>query len=95
MKQAVRVFCRWAPVVMSLAAMALLATAFFTGWERGLKDEGVAAHLWQLLIGLQLPIIFVFLVTADGGRHWAVARAFLLQLVVLGLAMAPVAILRM
>ena len=92
MKQFIQGFCRWAPVAMSLAAIALLGVAYFTGWERGLKDEGVAAHLWQLLVGLQLPIIFVFLVTADWARPWAVARGFLLQVVLLGLAMAPVAI---
>ena len=95
MKQFVQAFCRWTPVAMSLAAIALLAVAFYTGWEHGMKDEGVVAHLWQLLIGLQLPIIFLFLVTADWNRHWKVARAFLLQVVVLGLAMAPVAILKL
>jgi hypothetical protein len=48
------------PLLMSLAAIALLvAVAATTGLVRQ-PDEGTAAHLWQLLIGLQLPIVAVF-----------------------------------
>ena len=95
MKQSVNSISRWAPVAMSLAAMCVLALAFFTGWGRGINgDEGAAAHLWQLLIGLQLPIVVVFLATADWSRPWTAARVFLVQVVALGVAMAPVAILK-
>lgn len=54
-----------AMVVMSLAAMLLVLVAVTTGWERGLKDEGTAAHLFQLLIAGQLPLLGLFLFTLD------------------------------
>ena len=84
-----------APILMSAAAVALLAVAFLTGWERGLKDEGVTAHTWQLLIGLQLPLIILHLATAN----WSRPRGPLLILAAQGaglvLAMAPVAYFRL
>jgi hypothetical protein len=80
-----------APVAMSTAAVALLAVVLLTGWERDLKDEGAAAHTWQLLVGLQLPLIVLHLVSAD----WSRPRRPLLILAAQGaglvLAMAPVA----
>jgi len=48
------------PVAMSIAAIALIVSyiALF-GTERQ-ADEGTAAHLWQLLMAGQIPIIAVF-----------------------------------
>ena len=48
------------PVAMSLAALAtvLLYAAIF-GTARQ-ADEGAAAHLWQLLMAAQLPVIALF-----------------------------------
>ena len=48
------------PIAMSLAAIAVLVSyiALF-GTERQ-ADEGTAAHLWQLLMAGQLPVIGVF-----------------------------------
>jgi hypothetical protein len=57
------------PLLMSAAALSLLIGYFVTGphapnlvTENGItrQDEGTAAHLWQLLMGLQLPIILYF-----------------------------------
>jgi hypothetical protein len=59
------------PLLMSAAALALLIGYVVTGphepnlvTENGVtrQDEGTAAHLWQLLMGLQLPIVFYFAV---------------------------------
>ena len=51
------------PVVMSLAALAVIAVAFsrhgVTYYQQS-TDEGTPAHLWQLLMGLQLPIVAFF-----------------------------------
>ena len=50
----------WLPPVMSVAALAVI------GWYLALygpvsqPDEGLHAHLWQLLIALQLPLIAYF-----------------------------------
>ncbi|HEY5288934.1 MAG TPA: hypothetical protein VIJ59_02750 [Caulobacteraceae bacterium] len=84
-----------APVIMSLAAVALLLFALVTGWERGLKDEGAVAHIFQLLIALQAPLIVAFLATADWRRLPAIVRVGALQAGALILALAPVALLRL
>ena len=95
MKAFIQTVGRRGPVVMSAAAVLLLIIALATGWERGLKDEGVVAHTWQLLVGLQVPLIIAFLATADWRRPAGVGKVLALQLAGLALAMAPVAILRL
>ena len=48
------------PVVMSLAALATVmtyATMFGTARQ---ADEGTAAHIWQLLMAGQLPVVAFF-----------------------------------
>lgn len=52
-------------------------------------DEGASAHMWQLLIAVQLPLIAVFVVTAD----WHRPKASVLlgaQLLALTAACVPV-----
>ena len=85
----------WLPIAMSAAAIALLAFALTTGWERGAKDEGVVAHSWQLLVGLQVPLIVAYVATANWRRPLGVLGILGLQVLGLVLAMAPVAILRL
>jgi hypothetical protein len=82
-------------MVMSGLAILLLAIALSTGWERGYKDEGAVAHTWQLLIGLQIPLILAFVATADWRKPMGPLRVLALQGVLLALAMAPVAILHL
>lgn len=51
----------WLPLVMSLAALALVlghATIFGVVHE---ADEGTAAHVFQILMAVQLPIVAYFL----------------------------------
>jgi hypothetical protein len=85
----------WAPIAMSAAAVALLIVAVTTGWERGAKDEGAVAHSWQLLVGLQIPLIVAFVATADWRRPRGPIAILGLQILGLLLAMAPVALLRL
>lgn len=48
------------PMAMSLAALALVALyVVFVGTARQ-ADEGLAAHLWQVLMAGQLPLIAAF-----------------------------------
>jgi hypothetical protein len=50
----------WIPVAMSLMALAIVLihiARFGTARE---ADEGTAAHLWQILMAGQLPIIAFF-----------------------------------
>jgi hypothetical protein len=48
------------PVAMSLAALVTLLVAFATGGLVRETDEGAAAHIWQLLMGGQIPIVAYF-----------------------------------
>jgi hypothetical protein len=53
------------PPILSAASIALIVFAMTTGWGKGRGDEGAAAHLFQLMMAAQLPLMAVFLVTAD------------------------------
>ena len=86
---------RWGPVAMSLCACLIIGVVIATGWDRGLKDEGAAAHLWQLLIVLQVPLIAAFLLTSDWRRPVDIGKAVALQIAALVLAVAPAALLRL
>ena len=48
------------PIVMSLLAVAVLLTHIALFGTARQPDEGAAAHLWQLLMAGQLPIIAFF-----------------------------------
>jgi hypothetical protein len=59
----------WVPIALAGAAIALLGTYLLTGphapnivVENGVprEDEGAAAHLWQLLMLLQVPCVLFF-----------------------------------
>lgn len=82
----------WTPAIMSAAAFALIVVVLTTGWERDLKDEGAAAHVWQLLVLLQAPLILAFLATSNWDRKRRVFGIVALQVAGLALALAPVAL---
>ena len=48
------------PITMSLLALAVIAIHIARFGPAPQPDEGTSAHLWQLLMGLQIPIIGVF-----------------------------------
>lgn len=48
------------PVIMSAAALLLIAGYIVLFGTDPQPDEGTAAHLWQLLMGGQLPIVAWF-----------------------------------
>lgn len=87
--------CAIAPVVMSLLAFFIVVVVVTTGWQRHDRDEGTAAHLFQLLILLQIPLFAIFLATANWRRPGAMATAVLFQLAALALAFGPVAYFRL
>ena len=95
MRNTIRAVGRWGPMAMSAGAFAIVVLALASGWDRGLKDEGAAAHLWQFLIALQAPLVAAFLLTADWRRPLLIGRALALQAAALACAMAPVAIFRL
>jgi len=50
----------WIPLTMSLAALAVVLTHVAIFGAAREADEGTAAHLWQLLMAGQLPIVAFF-----------------------------------
>jgi hypothetical protein len=83
------------PLCLSGAAFLIAFAAGVIGWERGLKDEGVAAHLFQLLLALQIPVIALFLATADRSQPRAIGKWLALDLAAIAFAFAPVALLHL
>ena len=53
----------WIPLAMSFAALALVLghVAMFGAVREA--DEGTAAHLWQLLMAGQVPVVAFFAIT--------------------------------
>ena len=68
-----------APIVMSLAAFLVVLMAVTTGWGQDTKDEGAAAHVFQLLIALQMS------------RLMRLIAVLSLQVAAIALPFAPVA----
>jgi hypothetical protein len=84
----------FAPVAMSLAALLIVLVRIAVVGTAPEPDEGAAAHLWQLLMVLQVPVVILF------AMRW-VPQAPGKALPILGLqagaalaAMAPVFLLR-
>jgi hypothetical protein len=48
------------PVAMSLGALAVVLVYLAVHGPAPQEDEGAAAHLWQLLMAAQVPIILFF-----------------------------------
>ena len=48
------------PVTMSLAALAVVLVQIIMSGTARQADEGTAAHLWQILMAAQIPIIGFF-----------------------------------
>ena len=48
------------PVAMSLGALAVVLAFLALHGPAPQPDEGTAAHLWQLLMAGQIPIVFFF-----------------------------------
>jgi len=81
------------PVAMSMLALCVVVIFVATHGTAPQADEGTAAHLWQLLIAGQIPIILSF---AIRNLHQAPRQALpvlALQAGTLLAAMAPVFLL--
>jgi hypothetical protein len=48
------------PVAMSLAALATIGVHLAIAGTAPAPDEGTAAHIWQLLMALQVPVVAWF-----------------------------------
>jgi hypothetical protein len=81
------------PIAMSLAALAVIFIHIALHGTAPQTDEGTAAHLWQFLMALQLPIIVFFAIRwlPQSSKHALTILA--LQVVAAVAALAPVFLL--
>ncbi len=78
------------PVIMSLLALALVISYVALFGTARQEDEGTAAHLWQLLMAAQLPIIAFFALRWLPQRPKQALLILALQFVAALAAAAPV-----
>ena len=80
----------WVPLVMSLIALTMVVghlVLFGTARE---VDEGATAHLFQLLIMGQIPLIAFFAIRRLNRMPGATLKVMALQVVAIAVACAPV-----
>lgn len=81
------------PLVMSLCALATVMIFLALHGSAPQADEGAAAHIWQLLMAAQLPLILYFAVKWVPQSPRAAGPVLVLQLVAALAAMAPIFLL--
>ena len=77
----------FAPIIMSLIALSLVLFHIAVYGIAREADEGTVAHLWQLLMALQIPIIGIFAIRYLP-RHRSAAMAVLGLQFIAGVAAA-------
>lgn len=83
----------WLPLTMSLAALAVVIGYIARFGTARQTDEGLAAHLWQLLMAAQLPIIAFFAIMYLPQKPKQAVLVLALQIVAVLAACAPVFLL--
>ncbi|HEY2780328.1 MAG TPA: hypothetical protein VGI90_06125 [Steroidobacteraceae bacterium] len=85
----------WLPIAMSSVALIVVALRVLLSGVARDADEGAAAHLWQMLMVGQVPVIGWFLVrwVLKNPRQWTVVLA--VQVGAVLVAAAPVYLLRL
>ena len=83
------------PLAMSLAALAVLGAAAISGGLVPHRDEGATAHIWQLLMAGQLPVLAFFAIKWLPRAPKPTLGVLALQLGAAGAAMAPVFLLHL
>ncbi|MFN0180730.1 MAG: hypothetical protein ACKVZ0_18160 [Gemmatimonadales bacterium] len=81
------------PVAMSLGALATVGIVLATGGTAPQADEGAAAHIWQLLMAAQAPLIVFFAIKWVPRSPRRAVLILALQLAAAVAAMAPVFLL--
>jgi len=83
------------PIAMSLGALAMVAIHVARFGVTREADEGTAAHIWQLLMAAQLPIIGYFAIRWLPESPRQAVAILVLQAVAAVAALAPVFLLGM
>jgi hypothetical protein len=83
----------FAPLVMSSAALLTIAVHIAQAGITAQADEGSAAHVWQLLMAGQLPVVAVFALKWLPAAPRQAVGILALQVGAMVAAAAPVALL--
>lgn len=81
------------PMIMSAVALAAVIVHVALFGTARQADEGAAAHIWQLMMAGQLPIIAYFAVKHLGDETRPALRILAVQIAAALAAMAPVYLL--
>jgi hypothetical protein len=81
------------PIAMSLLAVVIVLTHIALVGTARQPDEGTAAHLWQLLMAGQLPIVLLFAIRWLPQAPRYALRVLALQAAAAVAALAPVYLL--
>ena len=81
------------PVAMSLAAVAAVLVQLATHGTAAQPDEGTAAHIFQLLLVAQVPIVVFFAVKWIPREPTRALLVLAIQVAAVVVALAPVYIL--
>ena len=73
-RQKINLIAATVSIVLALQAFVIVLLVITTGWERGLTDEGPAAHIFQILIAAEAISTLGFLATVDWKRLKPVAQ---------------------
>lgn len=78
------------PIALSLVACVLVITqvAFFGATHQ--TDEGTAAHIWQLLMAIQVPLVLFFAIKYIPHQTKQASQILGLQVLAIIAAMLPV-----
>ena len=82
------------PVAMSLSALATIFIFIAVHGTAPQEDEGTAAHIWQLLMAAQVPIVLFFAIKWVPQSPRQALPILALQVGAALAAMAPVLLLR-
>jgi hypothetical protein len=80
----------WIPIAMSLGALATLVVHISLYGTAREPDEGTAAHLWQLLMAGQVPVIAIYAIKWLPATPKDAAKILGAQLAAAIAALAPV-----
>ena len=79
-----------APILFSWLALALVLGNVAAGVPPQ-ADEGLSAHLFQMLIAAQLPLVLLFLATSDWTRRTRLLLALTMQALAIAAALGSLA----
>jgi hypothetical protein len=82
------------PIVMSLIAVTVVGIHIAAYGTAAQRDEGGAAHLWQLLMTAQVPVVAFFMIKWTPRVPRAALPVFAVQLAAALAALAPVYFLK-